>query len=174
MKKMDHIRWSESFVYDLTSPTFLRKTDGSIAGWKHNKGYVQVRYGGKLYLAHRVIMCLHGVSIDGKQVDHEDRNKANGLFSNLRLATDTLNMHNKQMYANNTSGITGVIFEDSLTALRWRAQWKDAQGKNRTKGFPIRKLGNDEAFRQACAWRLSMLEQLNQQGAGYTDDHGTK
>jgi hypothetical protein len=39
--------------------------------------------------------------------------------------------------------------------------------------FSISKLGNDEAFRQACEYRAKMIAELNEQGANYTERHGT-
>lgn len=34
------------------------------------------------------------------------------------------------------------------------------------------KHGYDEALQMAIAWRKSMIDQLNKQGAGYSDRHG--
>ena len=40
-------------------------------------------------------------------------------------------------------------------------------------GFSVEKHGNEEAFRLACEWRSEQIRLLNEQGAGYTERHGT-
>jgi arabinogalactan endo-1,4-beta-galactosidase len=54
----------------------------------------------------------------------------------------------------------------------WKACWIDVNGKSRGKSFSISKCGEEEAFRLACDYRNQMIEQLNAEGAGYTERHG--
>jgi len=86
-----------------------------------------------------------------KEVDHIDRNGLNNLRCNVREGSDRVNANNKSQQKNNTSGTTGVSFEDGPKA-RWKCQWRDIDGKRQTKSFSVAKWG-DDAFEQACAWR---------------------
>jgi len=86
-----------------------------------------------------------------KEVDHIDQNGLNNLRCNVREGSDRVNANNKSQQKNNTSGTTGVSFEDGPKA-RWKCQWRDIDGKRQTKSFSIAKWG-DDAFEQACAWR---------------------
>lgn len=86
-----------------------------------------------------------------KEVDHIDRNGLNNLRCNVREGSDRVNANNKSQQKNNTSGTTGVSFEDGPKA-RWKCQWRDIDGKRQTKSFSVAKW-KDDAFEQACAWR---------------------
>lgn len=71
------------------------------------------------------------------------------------------------MNTSNISGVTGVY----LTNGRWIAQWRDDK-EAKTKSFSTNKYGHDKAFELACAYREKMIQELNAQGAGYTERHG--
>ena len=86
-----------------------------------------------------------------KEVDHIDQNGLNNLRCNVREGSDRVNANNKSKQKNNTSGTTGVSFEDGPKA-RWKCQWRDIDGKRQQKSFSIAKW-EDDAFKQACAWR---------------------
>lgn len=45
-------------------------------------------------------------------------------------------------------------------------------GNYRNKKFSVLKLGLLPAFRDAVMYRRKMIEELNAQGAGYTENHG--
>lgn len=91
---------------------------------------------------------------------------------NLRWATSAEQMRNRRKYTNNTSGVCGVSWGRSpngtLLAL---ASWKEGD-KRRTKPFLTSMHGLLPAFAMACRHREKMIEQLNKQGAGYSDKHG--
>lgn len=53
-------------------------------------------------------------------VDHIDRNPRNNCKSNLRLVTPSENMYNRSLSKNNSSGITGVHFNNK--DKRWRSE----------------------------------------------------
>lgn len=78
---------------------------------------------------------------------------------------------NQRMKNHNTSGVTGVFF--SVNRNCWIANWMCIYtSKNKRKHFSINKYGKDEAFRLACEYREKMVQELNEQGAGYTEQHG--
>lgn len=67
---------------------------GTVISSKHKQGYLQVRVGGKLLLAHRVaVFLMTGKWPDGL-VDHKNGVKDDNRWDNLRDATHTINMQN--------------------------------------------------------------------------------
>jgi len=91
---------------------------------------------------------------------------------NMRWATVEQQARNKGKFKNNTSGFTGVSFTTSGKRFVVIAVWLELNGERKQKYFSIKKLGLLPAFARACEYRLSAIERLNLQGAGYTDKHG--
>jgi hypothetical protein len=60
----------------------------------------------------------------GRLIDHDNRNKFDDRWSNLRLATRAENVANTGPRANNQSGLKGVSFDKKRK--RWRAQIRKA------------------------------------------------
>ena len=174
--------------YDETSPTCLRRKidtvcnnggKGSKAGDKAgstSNGPRLVKVSGKMYLIHKVVWILHfGKIPDGYVVDHIDGNPSNNLITNLRVITQAENCRNQKLAKNNKSGVSGVILHKHGKGKSdaWRAQYVNIDGKVISKYFTISVYGNEEAFRLACEYRAKKIEDLNNQGAGYTERHGT-
>ena len=71
---------------------------GAIAGGIDRKGYHRVRIKGQDYKASRVIYKLMtGVDPDQLSIDHIDINSLNDCIWNLRLATQTEQIHNRSL-----------------------------------------------------------------------------
>ena len=81
---------------------------GDIAGVLHHSGYVLIRTGGKVYLAHRLAWLYKAGCWPADMVDHINRNKADNRWCNLREATRSQNAQNAGLQENNTSGVRGV------------------------------------------------------------------
>lgn len=183
MKDYDSINWSDYFIYDITSPTCLRWREdnpnnecnlplavrGKPAGALSSLISSQVDLNYESYLVHRVIMCLHGHVVHGKVVDHIDGNPHNNLYPNLRLVSRSVNGRNLKLSVANKSGVNGVRLDSKNN--RYVASYNNLVSKTISKYFSIKKLGQDEAFRLACEWRLEKLKELNEKGAGYTERH---
>lgn len=182
---------NELYVYDETSPTCLRwavdiysgrwknfknVAVGDIAGGLSNSGYYQVRVSGRLTLVHRVIWEMTNGGIpNGMFVDHVDQNKLNNKIRNLRLVTKAGNNQNQKLRVDSTSGVVGVnrlvnTLKSGNIAEYWKAVWFD--GSVKYKAFSIKKYGEEQAFKMACEYRQKMIEELNKNGAGYTEIHG--
>jgi hypothetical protein len=182
---------SELYYYDATSPTFLRwnkdifsgryhnhknVSKGDVAGGMGNSGYYQVRVSGRLTLVHRVIWeLLNGEIPDGMFIDHIDQNKLNNDIQNLRLVTKASNNRNQKLRVDSSSGVVGVNrlvnkLGNGNIAEYWKAVWFDDGIKY--KAFSIKKYGEDVAFKMACDFREKMIQELNDNGAGYTENHG--
>lgn len=95
---------------------------------------------------------------------------------NLRWVTLEYQQRNKRLSRKNTSGVTGVSFargsNPKNTDTYVVAQWRSLEGKQKAKSFSVRKLGLMPAFKAAVEYRRKMIEELNAQGAGYTENHG--
>lgn len=81
---------------------------GTEAGGVDEKGYVRIRVDGGRYRAHRLAwLYVKGVwpSMD---IDHEDNNRANNRWFNLREATEGQNRANSRINRNSKTGIKGV------------------------------------------------------------------
>lgn len=114
-------------------------------------------------------------------VDRIDHTKGY-VQGNIRWATSFQQARNKGKMKNNTSGITGVVWEEKVhpnkmnTTTYAVAQWKhyDANGEvwAKKKSFSVKKYGLLEAFNLACEYRKQKIKELNELGYGYSDNHG--
>lgn len=179
------IDYSEYVFYDETSPSCLRwKVDvksgrgytkiiikaGDVVGTKE-KGYWHCQINNRRIYNHKVVWLLHHSSDTNAIIDHINGDKFDNRISNLRSVDKHTNMRNLKKFCTNKSGVTGVNF--SKTDNRWRAEWRDLDGRNTSKSFSVKKYGYEEAFKLACEYRQKMIDELNLQNAGYTSRHGT-
>lgn len=170
------------FRYDHSSPSSLRWITETrcdeVAGSETSNGWV-VHIKRTAYMAHRVVVALHNIDLSsGDCVDHIDGNKLNNIIDNLRVVSFATNMQNRKNKRSNT-GVIGVIkvsmYNGNRTKLNsyFKARWRSSDDLEQNKHFSISKHGEAEAFRLACEYRKKMITELNAQGAGYTERHGT-
>ena len=196
-KTLDYnsVDWDKYFYLSETSPSGLRRkisiyggrkltslvvAKDSVAGnkrWKSSgkpNGW-RLMMGGIDYFVHRIIYVLKHGSIDNTlHVDHLDGDPFNNNTDNLCIKTNQQNSHNQCKRSTNKSGVTGVYFSSQLSAASvqeyWVATWI-RDGKSRSKVFSIKKLGHDQAFALAVAYRAEQITLLNAAGASYTERH---
>ena len=120
-------------------------------------GYRSGSIHGKLYLAHRVIICLVTGEWPPEYTDHINGIKTDNSWENIKPATRSETMRNAKMYSSNESGMTGVYW--SKAEQCYRARITDPNGKNLLKRF--RTVG--DAVLQRGVW---------QRDFGYSDRHG--
>ena len=85
----------------------LNKPIGSIT----SSGYITVRGITRTpIMAQRVAWVLYYNEQPPDYIDHIDRNPSNNKISNLRATTNQLNMVNKELQCNNSSGFVGVSY----------------------------------------------------------------
>lgn len=105
-------------------------------------------------------------------VDRIDNTKGY-VKGNVRWANDEQQARNKGMYSSNSSGVNGVYLHVGSDGKQyWAANWYEANRKQKTKYFSVNKYGNELAFFAACEFRDVIIQRLNLQGAGYSENHG--
>lgn len=117
--------------------------------------------------------------IDGQKYscDRIDNNKGY-VPGNIRWATSKQQCRNKGKMKNNSSGYTGVHIEDKIHPNGTNfttyavAQWYNTYGKMCKKSFSFNKYGEELAILCAVEARDQAIRLLNQQGAGYSPNHG--
>jgi hypothetical protein len=128
----------EVLSYDRQTGQFTWLVDvgtvkaGELAGTINADGYIQIRYQGQFYLAHRLAWRFVTGEEPKAQIDHRDRVECHNWFDNLREATNTLNTQNRGENKNNTSGFRGVAW--SKAAGKWQAGIK-VDGKRKHLGL---------------------------------------
>ena len=97
---------------------------GHIAGTprerrKDEQPYLTVAIDLVYYPVHRIVWkIVTGEEPEG-MIDHDDLDRQNNRWANLRPATNGQNKHNGKIYANNKSGVKGVCWDHGHQ--KWRA-----------------------------------------------------
>lgn len=81
---------------------------GSIAGRLNSNGHRQISVDGVRYMAHHLTWLHETGEFPTSDIDHEDLDKDNNRFTNLREATRVQNCANQNKRRSNTSGFKGV------------------------------------------------------------------
>jgi hypothetical protein len=87
--------------------TWNSRYAGKQAGW-NNRGYISIRLFKKGYLAHRLAWAMHYGVWPTQLIDHINGDSSDNRIVNLRQTTQSENMRNKRIRADNTSGYVGV------------------------------------------------------------------
>jgi hypothetical protein len=91
---------------------------GQIAGSYGDRGYLTICINYRRYYGHRLAFFYMTGRWPNPEVDHEDLDKSNNRWSNLREATRPQNAANRSRQSNNTSGFIGV----TKSRRGWQAQ----------------------------------------------------
>ena len=107
--------------------TFLKsrgnRSAGSVAGSLHGTGYRNIEINNKTYSEHRLAWFYCFQEWPELELDHINNIKHDNRLDNLREATHSQNMFNKEVANNNKSGYTGV-------SLYHNGRWKASIGIN--------------------------------------------
>lgn len=123
--------------------THIRQTDGSY----------------KTIKLHTIIM-KNDLSINpGYYVDHINGNGLDNRRGNLRVVTPAVNNRNTKTFDTNSSGVSGVKFDDHTGYGNWVAQISE-NGVRRNKGFAVNKYGYNEAKEMAIKQRKEWEKEL--------------
>ena len=96
-----------------------RARKGDEAGSVSN-GYRVVGIQGINYYTHHLVWLWHYGKFPENEIDHTNRIKDDNSIGNLNDATRSTNNMNRGMFANNTSGYTGVQLQNN----KWKASMK--------------------------------------------------
>src|SRR5574343_108333 len=132
---------------------------------KDHYGYWIVSLNNKQYKSHIIVWKIsNGAIPDGLFIDHIDGDRSNNDIDNLRVVSRSTNNRNSSKRSHNTTGYTGITI--------YRGCYKSKVTFNKkeyTKYFNIYKLGDENALQLAISWRTSKIEELNAQGADFSD-----
>jgi hypothetical protein len=103
---------------------------GLPAGTLSPSGYLDVTIDGEKFRVHRVVWAMHTGAWPTRSLDHENRNKIDNRFVNLREASHSQNGANQPVSPRSKVGLKGVCAHNS----RYRAQIS-AAGKVRYLGM---------------------------------------
>lgn len=92
---------------------------GTVAGCIGAAGYIVIRLDGKNYRAHRLAWLHVRGEWPPRLLDHEDCDKQNNKFSNLRLASFADSSRNQRRPRSNKSGVKGVCWNSE--SKKWQA-----------------------------------------------------
>jgi len=99
---------------------------GDEAGCVGETGYIQIRFKGALYKAHRIAWFFMTGRWPAHEIDHKNGCEADNRWRNLREATTQQNAMNQAIGTRNKSGVIGVAFYKRTG--RWEAyityKWK--------------------------------------------------
>lgn len=118
--KLFELAW-EKLSYNHCTGVLYWSDSKVNAGYTVPAGYIQIRLGDKLYLAHRLIFLMFHHYLP-TLVDHKDQDPENNRLDNLRDATKQINAINTGLPANNKSGTKGVSWHKA--GGKWTAQIK--------------------------------------------------
>jgi predicted TIM-barrel fold metal-dependent hydrolase len=123
---ISHAQLVAILKYDPATGVFLRakalgnKPAGTVAGWRcPSNGYLHIEIDGKKYAQHRLAF-FYMTARWPRRVDHEDLDRTNNKWNNLREATHSQNGANRAAQANSSSGRKGVHWHKG--ARKWTAE----------------------------------------------------
>ena len=105
------------FVYDKEDGRLLRKNGKRNRVKLHHSGYMNNMIEGKMYTEHRLVW-LYNYGYLPDFIDHINGVRNDNRLENLRVSTSAENNKNCCMKRNNTSGVTGVIYQDKNKKFR--------------------------------------------------------
>jgi hypothetical protein len=107
-----------------------QKCKGKKAGTLVTSGYLRVRIRelGKSFLVHRVIFFMHHGYFP-EFVDHINCDKLDNRIENLRAATKSQNLMNKEKHKNNTTGFKNVYW------MKKNKKWAVMLSANKKKKY---------------------------------------
>lgn len=139
-----------------------------------NPLYIDIRIGKTTFKAQRIVWLLHDNLLNENEViDHLDGNPHNNLISNLQSKSYAENSRNRKKASNNTTGHTGICWNKTKTSEGYRSRFNNLSGNRISKFFTLGIYKTKEnALEAAIKWRNEQLQELNKNGANYTERHG--
>lgn len=180
------IEWQQFLYYAEDSPSSLRwKIDiysgknysilstpkNTVAGAKQYRKNGEpskwiLKFNGKNYSVAKIVYIIKNKHVDNSTIiDHIDRNPFNNKIENLRPVTEGVNLKNKNLHTNNSSGFMGVTIRYTNDIKYYTATWiNPTTNKQQGKSFNANKLGDILAKMKAVVYRYEMITNLGEYG----------
>jgi hypothetical protein len=114
-------------------PTARAGTEAGSVKHQQRNYYRHIRADGVTYCAHRLAwLYVHG-KFPENEIDHDDGNGLHNWIKNLRDVTRRDNQKNRRLNCNNTSGTTGVSFNQATA--KWQARIQTDSGQKHLGQF---------------------------------------
>lgn len=153
------------------------KPAGSIRTFnKGRQSYWCISFKGKSLFVHKIVWFLINKRISvNEDIDHIDGDSLNNSPSNLREVPAILNRRNARRKQNKDLP-SGVYYEKlkskkGTVLERFNCHITKLDGSIVKRNFSILKYGYDMALKLAIQWRTERINELNLNGAGYTERH---
>lgn len=109
-------------------------------GSENRHGYLIIKYQEKLYHVHRLVCDCFIPNLENKpQIDHKDRDKKNNKLENLRWATASENLKNREIPKNNAC--SKVVLQYTKTD-NFVKEWQSTKEVERQLGFSHGNISN--------------------------------
>lgn len=108
-----HRRWNTRYAGKVAGSKFIRKTTGYV--------YWRIGIFNKDRIGHR-LAWIYMLGDVPEEVDHKNGNALDNRWANLRDGSDSINRHNLSLGRNNTSGYSGVHWQENMGAWMGRVQ----------------------------------------------------
>lgn len=151
--------------YDPDTGEFTRRVTrgnskaGNVVGCKGNHGYLVIRIGDKLHLAHVLAYLYMTGHMPETDLDHINGVRDDNRWSNIRLVNRQDNLRNSKRSVKNTSGVTGVSWSSGVS------KWYANIGIN----YKTKNLGYHTDFFEAVCARKSAEVKHN-----FHENHGRR
>lgn len=100
----------------------------------------------------------------------------NSELADVSTIPKTKQMRDVRRRKTNTSGYTGVCWafnrNGTTTAIASYVDWSSGQPKHINKSFSTKRYGLLPAFAMAVQFRMNAIKMLNENGHGYSENHG--
>lgn len=117
------LRWRPRPVSDFADKrawaTWNSRFAGKEAGSKNGGGYIHVDFDGAKHKVHRLVWLRETGTWPEGDIDHQNGDRADNRWANLRAVTRKENTRSQALYRNNTSGVAGVWWD--RTRRKWQA-----------------------------------------------------
>jgi hypothetical protein len=103
----------------------IKRRIGDLAGYANTYGYVMIGIEGREYRAHRLAWLYMTGEWPGGLIDHDNREKADNRWVNLREADKSLNAQNVlRAWSSSRTGLQGVSYQANGYFARIRLRGK--------------------------------------------------
>jgi len=147
--KSGDIVWKVRPLHHFTNKNSQGATNTQFAGLvaghakesRADKYYLQVGIGGSLYFAHRIIWYMMTGEDATFPIDHINGDGLDNRWENLRRG-DEINLRNKSLHRNNTSGYNGIAWRNDNQ--KWRVRLAITQPDGTTRRITVGQFEPDE------------------------------